>query len=599
MSPTSDDLRALLAERADSGPVTAPFDASTGARLAGVRARIRQRRRARAAASALAVVLVAGSATAVTARLRHEVREPEPAQGLQLPARDLQGRPLATQVHAQRLATNTAHLAVGWPDLHLALRCTGSGSATAVALLAGRAVAHIRCDGPGGDVTVTSKQARSWGLPVDRGTTVSVMLVRTPSARNQLRLTDGITDDGTRATVGVYTTGRVESGDAFKGQGDPQLGGLSLPVTAGLGTRTLTVVSGGGPISVGSSCGYAAGQSFGLVVTAQGRRDVLRCAGSSADTQVRVVVVRPRAGEVVTIAVQVTALLQGEPGPDVDLDSLGQDLPGASVQVSVTGRAYLPDDVQRSSLLSPPEVDAQGRPLLLSLVAARGRSGYATVRTETAEGLAWQLWCTTDGGALAELSLGADRLAPGCRGEGPEVSQGTSGADGQIDVRLRLADAGPEAGAVLALYGRGTVLRVVQQAAGAAGVTDPAALVTTTPPAPPVDDGVTVDGRRSVLTAVLVVRGGQLLSVGSGAGPRYGFTMACTGTKETVMARVFVDGAVAAGDQGRSRPCEGTVRGGVTTTEDSTGPRRVELGVLGPESAMVTVGVYDVAVDLP
>jgi hypothetical protein len=291
---------------------------------------------------------------------------------------------------------------------------------------------------------------------------------------------------------------------------------------------------------------------------------------------------------------EVTA--QSDAGPGTP--RLGETLPGAVVGVSVTGQPYLPDALQRTSLLSPPEVDAQGRPLVLSLIAARGRGATATVRTAAGEGLAWQTWCTTAGGAVPELSVGTDRPTPGCGGEGstPEVSQGTSGTDGQIDVRLGLSKAGPEAGAVLALYGRGTVLRVVQQAAGA---TSPAALVTTTPPAPPVDDGVTLDGRKGVLTAVLVARGGQLISVGTGAGARYGFTMACTGTKETVMARVFVDGAVAAGDQGRSRPCEGTVRGGVTTTEDSTGPRRVELGVLGPESAMVTVGVYDVAVDLP
>jgi hypothetical protein len=445
-------------------------------------------------------------------------------------------------------------------------------------------------------VTIDAKQAREWGLPAENSATVSVVLVRTPPPGGLLQLGDRTSDTATRATVGVYTAGRVETGGYFPGMGkEVVLGGTSLPVTASLGTRSLVVVPGRGPVYVGWYCKYTPDRAYTLVVTVDGRRSTFPCRGSGAGDATESVLTPTRSGRPVKVTMEVT----GHPDAGPDAPRLGETLPGAVVGVSVTGLPYLPDTLQRSSLLSPPEVDAQGRPLLLSLVAARGRGGYATVRTETAEGLAWQLWCTTDGGALAELSLGADRLAPGCRGEGPEVSQGTSGADGQIDVRLRLADAGPEAGAVLALYGRGTVLRVVQQAAGAAGVTDPAALVTTTPPAPPVDDGVTVDGRRSVLTAVLVVRGGQLLSVGSGAGARYGFTMACTGTKETVMARVFVDGAVAAGDQGRSRPCEGTVRGGVTTTEDSTGPRRVELGVLGPESAMVTVGVYDVAVDLP
>ncbi len=154
---------------------------------------------------------------------------------------------------------------------------------------------------------------------------------------------------------------------------------------------------------------------------------------------------------------------------------------------------------------------------------------------------------------------------------------------------------------MLALYGRGTVLRVVQQAAGG---TDPAALVTTTPPAPPLDVGSSLRDPEAVLTAVLAVRGGQLLSVGTGPSDGYGFTVACTGTRDPVTVVVFVDGIATAGDrgandQGGQRPCEGTVRDGANGNEVPARSRKVELSVLGPESALVTVGVYKVAVDLP
>ena len=594
MSPTSDDLRALLTERADGGPVTEPFDASTAARLAGVRARIRQRRRARAAASALAVVLVAGSATAVTARLRQQIPDPQPAHGVQLPARDLQGRPLAAQVQAQARAPGTTRFVAGWPDLHLALRCSGPSSTTAVTMLDGRAVAHTTCGGPGGDVTIDAEQARGWGLTNETISTVSVLLVRTPPRGGLLQLSDHTSDAAAEATVGVYTTHRVETGGYLPGMGkEVVLGGTSLPVTAGLGPRSLVVVPGSGSVHIERYCRYTPDRAYTLVVTVDGRRSTFPCGGSVAGDATESIPTPTRSGRPVRVTMEVTS--QSDAGPGTP--RLGETLPGAVVGVSVTGQPYLPDALQRTSLLSPPEVDAQGRPLVLSLIAGRGRGATATVRTAAGEGLAWQTWCTTAGGAVPELSVGPDRPTPGCGGEGstPEVSQGTSGADGQVDVRLGLSKAGPEAGAVLALYGRGTVLRVVQQAAGA---TDPAALVTTTPPAPPLDGNSLLD-RKEVLTAWLVVRGGQLLSVGTGPSSQYSFTVACTGTGDPVTAVVFVDGPATAGDQGVRLRCGSALRDAADNGEDRVSPRRVELSVLGPESALVTVGVYEVAVDLP
>lgn len=198
MSPTTDDLRDLLARRADDVP-PAGAPGSAGPRLAGVRLRVRRARRRRAAVSVAAVAAAVAGVVAVTTLVSDDAlrgdRAAEPAgtgrtvaaaldaDGLP-PWTDPAGRPLqaATSVDAggPREATVRFTPDAG-PDagVSVLVHCTGTSASRVGWFVGERLAGTVPCtDGRGAAfVTRTPAQWQAFGVQAGRPAVLSLRVL--------------------------------------------------------------------------------------------------------------------------------------------------------------------------------------------------------------------------------------------------------------------------------------------------------------------------------------------------------------------------------------------------------------------------------------
>jgi hypothetical protein len=163
-------------------------------------------------------------------------------------------------------------------------------------------------------------------------------------------------------------------------------------------------------------------------------------------------------------------------------------------------------------------------------------------------------------------------------------------------VRLALRSTAPDATAVLALYGRATVLRAVQlqpppRPVGIA----PVAAFAGVPPRPQ----VLVGDVEETLAATLTARGGQSVRLRMRTGDRYGLGLSCTGTTSAVTVRLIVDGRPTMGDLQGPDSCSTSTGANGLSGPPVVGEHVVELQVVGPEAALVTAAVYGAAPEAP
>jgi hypothetical protein len=566
MSPTADDLRALLEQRAEAAPPDLVRDGASVPRLAGVRQRIRRRRRARAGAAALSLALLAGSAAVATAQLHDRDRAVQPA----FPLVDDAHRPLAAKLSGEGAGVHwqNAHLDKGWADLHLAARCTGGDAVSAVVLVDGRVVAQKACAGGTADVTVTRDQATSWGLAPDTSiATVGLHLVRTPEA-GAAAVTDAWAIlPPAHGELAVYTKGRRLPLPEYTSDGAPAQGGVgrdthlasaSLPISKDFGTQSVTVVTSSPYLASGLRCTVPdSAPSLGVLATLGGKLLGAACIGDHANAYMGFGPdLDPQAwealgllpGRPITVDFRVVRVTQdqlerGSPTDLLRLPDLRQDVPGASVALDLEGLPYVPGTPATPGQLDPPAAkDSEGRPLAVNLVAQPGRPASVTVR----------------------LRSGRLDLAPSCAGSvqiaatsdagwglPPQACQGSIGRvsphepPGRVrTIRLSAGDGDPTAGvAQLALYGDVEVLAVVQPAVASLGNGALPAL----PSSPGPEVGIDGDDA-TPRTAEITVAGGHSaeLAVVSEAG--WGYQTACTSARTTGTGTLSLDGAARALD---------------------------------------------------
>ena len=613
MSPSADDLRALLAERADGAPAGAPFDASTGARLAGVRARIRQRRRARGAAAALAVALVAGSATVVTANLQRH--PPAPAAPPGFPARDLGGRPLSTvltlaspaaEATAPQTATTTLQKGTA---LHLAARCDGSSQVTVVVLVNGAGVGRLGCGAAPGDVYLEPGAAKDrTGLDTELPVTVGMYLTVTPRA-GALPVPDGIEPLApATAELAVYSAAPalpvpVPPDESPAASGYVLLNAAAWPVTEDFGRRTFPVVH-GGAVAVTEGCSAGPGGPRFAIIVGAGDHDLYpaECAASGRvsggalwDTGKARAFLGVDAGRPSSVSLTLRVL-----PPSGDWSSgaplLARTLPGGTAAVAAYGVPYLPDALRSPTLLAPPEVDARGRPLVLSLFARPEVISKAIVRV-TGPDVVIEVTCGASAGAgtKAHVEIGQRTDVSDCaeRGAAHRVPAPDDPALGETGISLvldgdALRPGDGDTGAVLAVYGPVVALQTLQGVGNDDDVLDVAGAL------PRAAGG---KGATEPLTTTLTARGGQRTGVPFEVRRAVHFTVTCTGTSENVRIVLLVDGKARVGDlRGPPEACR--PRTGFVYTPSDVGPGRhdVELRVTGPEAAAVTLGIYGAVV---
>jgi hypothetical protein len=355
MTPTTDDLRALLERRADAAP-GALADPAVGPRLAGVRDRIRRRRRARAAAAGLTLAVLAGGVTAggLAGRRATQTSAPLPAGG---PRVDAANRPLLATLRTKGDGAHEAdaRLDAGWSDLHFVLSCTGSRDVTADVLA-----------NPPRDLVVTQAQARSWGLRPDQPGTVGLHLTRTPTSARPLAVDEDVALPDAHAVLDVYSRGTVPAVPEVPAVAThpstppgPRvlLGTVTLPVTKDFATRSITVVTGGPVVEVGMACSTAAGAPpFALEVSINGVFASRECGGEAwGDSGVDSAAsgdVGAGGGRPVTVTLRLTPFNKGfqrGKGP-----VLAREIPGALVGVTVRGTPYLPPLPEPAA--RPPEI---------------------------------------------------------------------------------------------------------------------------------------------------------------------------------------------------------------------------------------------------
>jgi hypothetical protein len=140
--------------------------------------------------------------------------------------------------------------------------------------------------------------------------------------------------------------------------------------------------------------------------------------------------------------------------------------------------------------------------------------------------------------------------------------------------------------AIMALYGSATVLKTIQAPPAGAGIP-----VVTVPPSAPLDSGSTVAGVKPPLTATASARGGQGLLLRLRTDKVYGITLDCHGGSGRVSVLVLIDGTEP--DKRLAPPgrCD-ELSTGYTANTEAPQARTVEVRVTGPDSAVVTVGLY-------
>ncbi|WP_088281777.1 hypothetical protein [Kineosporia sp. A_224] len=201
MSPTTDDLRRLLDERA-STPLPDDLDplrAATGPRLAGVHERVRRARRRRAAG----VAATAAAALAVTALAVPAVLRPTTTTDRTLPAAttvpgtldadglpptsDPWGRPLraATTVDAAGPREQSVRIlptAAGDAGFSVLVHCTGGAGAHVAWIVGDKVAGTVPCGADRGATfsTRTVPQWRAFGVTPDRPVVVRLRIVGAP-----------------------------------------------------------------------------------------------------------------------------------------------------------------------------------------------------------------------------------------------------------------------------------------------------------------------------------------------------------------------------------------------------------------------------------
>jgi hypothetical protein len=560
MSPTADDLRALLEQRAEAAPPDLVGDGASVPRLAGVRERIRRRRQARATAAALSLALLAGSAAVATAQLRDRDRAVQPA----FPLVDDAHRPLAAKLTGEGAGVHwqTAHLDKGWADLHLRAGCTGGDAVSAVVLLDGRVVAQKACGGGTADVTVTRDQATSWGLAPDTSiATVGLHLVRTPAA-GAAPVTDAWAIlPPAHGELGVYTSGRrlplpeytSDGGGTNPGGGqDTHLASASLPIRKDFGTQSVTVVTSSPYLVNGLHCTVPDGAPpLGVVVTIGGKLLGAACIGDHAnayfglgpdvDPQAwQALGLRP--GRPITVDVRVVSVTQNDLGSDLlRLPDLRRDVPGASVAFDLEGLPYVPGTPETPGRLEPPAAtDAQGRPLAVDLVAQPGRPAAVTVRLRSGK-LNLAPSCAGSVRYAATSDAGWGLPSQPCTDVAGSVSPDEP--PGRVrTIRLSAGDGDPTAGvAQLALYGDVEVIAVAQPAVATLGDGSLPALPSS--PGPQVG----VDGDDATpRTAEITVEAGHSVELAVVSETGWGYQTACPSTRLT--GTVTLDGSARALD---------------------------------------------------